>query len=413
MKVCVTPSVLRGKIEIPSSKSFAHRAIICAALASDGGKSVISGISSSKDIEATMSAMNALGAECSDCGNGTVNISGIKKASEGMVTADCNESGSTLRFIIPVAAALGCNTQFVGRGRLPQRPIDIYIRELGKKGIFFNYSGTMPFDISGKLQSGIFEVEGNVSSQFITGLLFALPLLDGDSDIVLTSKLESRPYIDITIDVMKRFGVNVSETADGYRICGGQSYSSCDVRVEGDFSQAAFFCTANAINSDVELCNLNPESVQGDKQIYEIIREACPDGKIKGFRADCSDIPDLVPILSVLAAYGSEESVIYNAERLRIKESDRIESTAAMLNALGGNAEVTNDGLIIRPTNGLKGGTVSGYGDHRIVMAASIAALGCSKNVIIEGAEAVEKSYPDFFKDYNMLGGKANVINME
>ena len=170
---------------------------------------------------------------------------------------------------------------------------------------------------------------------------------------------------------------------------------------------------ANAIGSQVELKNLLPDSVQGDRQITKIVSETCKDGRIGSFRADCSDIPDLVPILSVLAAYGSGESVIYNAQRLRIKESDRLETTAAMLNGIGGDVEVTEDGLIIRPTNSLKGGTVDGCGDHRIVMAAAIAALGCTGDVVITGAEAVEKSYPDFFKDYTKLGGKANVIDLE
>ncbi len=413
MEVCITPSRLRGKLDIPSSKSCAHRALICAALAGDGKTSVISGISGSKDIDATIGAMQALGMKYTDEGNGTVSIIGLSCADGGKKLIDCNESGSTLRFVIPVAAALGCEAEFIGRGRLPQRPIDIYIRELGRNGVHFDYNNTMPFTISGQLKSGRYEVEGNVSSQFITGLLFALPMLEGNSEIVLTSKLESRPYVDITIDTMKRFGVTVTENENGWSIRGGQSYHSHSEKVEGDYSQAAFFYVANAVNSAVELGNLNENSVQGDKRILDIIREACQDGEIKSFRADCSDIPDLVPILSVLAAYGSEESVIYNAQRLRIKESDRLESTAAMLNSLGGDVTVTDDGLIIRPTNGLKGGTVNGYGDHRIVMAAAVAALGCTGNVIIKGAEAVEKSYPDFFKDYNMLGGKANVINLE
>ncbi|MCQ2460198.1 MAG: 3-phosphoshikimate 1-carboxyvinyltransferase [Ruminococcus sp.] len=413
MNVRITPSVLSGKIDIPSSKSVAHRELICAALASDGKSSVISGISGSKDIEATLGAMEALGTVWKDEGNGSVRIFGITEVPSGKRVIDCNESGSTLRFIIPIAAALGCNAEFIGRGRLPQRPIDIYIRELTKNGVKFNYSGTMPFDITGKLQSGTYTVEGNVSSQFITGLLFALPLLEGDSEIVLTTKLESRPYVDITIDVMKRFGVEVEEHENCYKVKGGQKYISNNERVEGDYSQAAFFYVANAVNSDIILGNLNENSVQGDKRIIDIIKGAAVDGKIKSFKADCSDIPDLVPILSVLGAYGTEDSVIYNAARLRIKESDRLETTASMLNAIGGNVEVTEDGLIIHPTGKMTGGTVNGSGDHRIVMAASVAALGCSGEVIINGAEAVEKSYPDFFKDYNSLGGKADVINLE
>lgn len=412
MDMLIKPSLLRGKVRIPASKSCAHRALICAALAN--GHSTVTGLNYSKDIEATMYAMSALGAGfCVGQHNSHIQqVFGIEKIPEKAVI-DCNESGSTLRFIIPIAAALGVETEFHGRGRLPQRPIDIYIRELSKHGITFNYNNTMPFTISGKLTSGKYEIEGNVSSQFITGLLFALPLVDGDSEIVLTSHLESRPYVDITIDILKRFGIVIDETEKGFGIKGGQKYTPSDEKVEGDYSQSAFFCVANALGSHISMENLNPDSVQGDKKIIEITVSAESGGKITGFKADCSDIPDLVPILSVLGAYGTEKSVIYNAERLRIKESDRLAACADMLNNLGGNAVVTPDGLEINPAGGLHGGTVDSFGDHRIVMAAAIAALRCDGEVIIKGAEAVSKSYPNFFDDYKNLGGKADVIDME
>ncbi len=408
MDMLIKPSRLHGTVDIPSSKSVAHRMLICASLA---GNSEISGISFSKDIDATIQAMSALGSMIYTNQNSADIPDEINPPEKAVI--DCNESGSTLRFIIPVAAALGVETEFHGRGRLPQRPIDIYIRELTKHGITFNYNNTMPFTISGRLTSGTYEIEGNVSSQFITGLLFALPLVEGNSEIVLTSKLQSRPYVDITIDVMKRFGISVEETENSFKIKGGQKYIPHDEHVEGDYSQAAFFYVANALGSDVSMNNLNPNSVQGDKKIIDIIKSAVKDGRITGFRADCSDIPDLVPILSVLGAYGTEKSVIYNAERLRIKESDRLAACADMLNNLGGNVTVTPDGLEIQPTGRLHGGTVNSCGDHRIVMAAAVAALCCDGDVIIKGAEAVEKSYPDFFDDYKNLGGVADVIDME
>lgn len=412
MDMLIKSSRLHGIVDIPASKSVAHRILICSALAE--GQSQILGLKYSKDIDATIEAMSALGAEfligqhCSHIQQ----VFGIEKIPEKAVI-DCNESGSTLRFIIPVAAALGVETEFHGRGRLPQRPIDIYTRELTKHGITFNYNNTMPFTISGRLTSGTYEIEGNVSSQFITGLLFALPLIEGDSEIVLTSKLQSRPYVDITIDVMKRFGISIEETENSFKIKGGQKYIPQIETVEGDYSQSAFFYVANALGSDVSMKNLNPESVQGDKKIIDIIKSATKNGRITGFCADCSNIPDLVPILSVLGAYGTEKSVIYNAERLRIKESDRLAACADMLNNLGGNVTVTPDGLEINPTGNMHGGTVDSCGDHRIVMAAAIAALGCNGDVIIKGAEAVEKSYPDFFEDYKNLGGVADVIVME
>lgn len=412
MDMLIKSSRLHGIVDIPASKSIAHRILICSALAE--GQSQILGLKYSKDIDATIEAMSALGAEfligqhCSHIQQ----VFGIEKIPEKAVI-NCNESGSTLRFIIPVAAALGVETEFHGRGRLPQRPIDIYTRELTKHGITFNYNNTMPFTISGRLTSGTYEIEGNVSSQFITGLLFALPLIEGDSEIVLTSKLQSRPYVDITIDVMKRFGISIEETENSFKIKGGQKYIPQIETVEGDYSQSAFFYVANALGSDVSMKNLNPESVQGDKKIIDIIKSATNNGRITGFCADCSNIPDLVPILSVLGAYGTEKSVIYNAERLRIKESDRLAACADMLNNLGGNVTVTPDGLEINPTGNMHGGTVDSCGDHRIVMAAAIAALGCNGDVIIKGAEAVEKSYPDFFEDYKNLGGVADVIVME
>ena len=408
MDIRIEPSQLRGTVDIPASKSCAHRALISAALAE--GISVISGVSMSKDIEATIGAMTALGAEFSVDGT-TVTVTGISSRMDKAVI-DCNESGSTLRFVIPIAAALGTNSRFIGRGRLPQRPIDIYTRELGKNGVKF-LTETMPYDITGTLKGGIFEIEGNVSSQFVTGLLFALPLLEGNSEIRLTSHLESRPYVDITIDILRRFGITVESSENGFRIVGGQKYKPYDYRVEGDYSQAAFFYVANALGSEVNIANLVPDSVQGDRKILEILNETCYNGSIGCYRADCSDIPDLVPILAVLGAFGSGESVIYNAQRLRIKESDRLVTTAAMLNELGGDVAVTEDGLIIRPTGRMHGGTIDSAGDHRIVMAAAIAATKTDGAVIIRGAEAAEKSYPDFFKDYIHLGGKANVIDLE
>ena len=367
----------------------------------------------SKDIEATIASMNALGSQCVYQGGGKVFVRGISKPSEKAVI-DCNESGSTLRFIIPIAAALGTDAVFHGQGRLPERPINIYTRELSKNGITFDYNNTMPFSISGQLSAGIYEIEGDVSSQFITGLLFALPLLKNDSQIILTSRLESRPYVDITINCLKRFGIEIEECENKYIIKGNQKYSSCNLKVEGDYSQAAFFYVSNALGSSIVLHNLDENSVQGDKKILEIISDMCYNStELKNFDADCSDIPDLVPILTVLGCFGNETSRIYNAKRLKIKESNRLEAISVTLNKLGGNVEVTDDGLIIHPVKTLHGGVIDSFGDHRIVMSAAIAAAMSDGDIVIKNAEAVEKSYPEFFRDYNNLGGKANVITLE
>ena len=408
MDLRITPHKLAGTVSIPASKSMAHRAIICAALS--GGTSRISGVTFSKDIHATLSVMQAFGAAYEIMGD-EIRITGIAEPA-AEAAADCCESGSTLRFLIPVAAALGTKTTFLGQGRLPERPITPYLREIPQKGIAFDYQNTMPFTIEGRLQSGSFSLEGDISSQFITGLLFALPLLDGDSDIVLTSPLQSKPYADMTIDCMARFGVTVMETESGYHIPGNQVYQAHDLAVEGDFSQAAFFFAANALGNSVTLENVPKKSVQGDRKIVEILDQMWYNIEEK-LLVNAADIPDLVPILAVAASLCPRNVRIYGAERLRIKESDRLETTAALLNALGGKVQIAPDGLEITPVSGFTGGTVDSAGDHRIAMCAAIAATRASGDVLVRGAHCVEKSYPAFFEDYQSLGGITNGIHLE
>lgn len=410
MDVRITPSRLSGEVKIPASKSISHRLLICAGL-SDGA-SEIDGLSMSEDIKATISCLEALGAKIR-LENGKAYVNGVS-APEKEAILDCRESGSTLRFLIPVAAALGVNTTFIGAGKLPERPITPYLSELPKAGICFNYENTMPFSISGKLDSGEFSVAGDISSQFISGLLFALPMCGGDSVIKLTSALESKPYIDLTINALAQFGIKAAETENGYFIPGNQKYLPHDTKAEGDYSQAAFFAVANAIGSGVEIKNLPEISAQGDKKILEIISEMKYTDKkgLSCFTADVSDIPDLVPILAVLGAMGDKPSYIVNAKRLRIKESDRLHAVSEMLRGLGGKAEELEDGLIIHPVR-LTGGEIDSFNDHRIVMAAAIASTVCKNPVIIKNAGAVRKSYPDFFRDFKNLGGTADVINME
>ncbi len=412
MNVTVYPGRLSGNVDIPSSKSFSHRCLIAAALSD--GVSVVSNVTGSVDIAATVSALTAMGAEISVNGS-EYTVRGIASPKETAVI-DCCESGSTLRFLIPVASALGISAEFRGRGKLPERPITPYIREMSKKGISFDYRNTMPFSVSGRLCHGEYLLEGDISSQFITGLLFALPLCSGDSVIKLTSRLESKPYADMTVSVLRDFGISVREAViDGqlcYLIRGNQHYQAKNCAVEGDFSQAAFFFTANALGSSVDVKNLNKNSVQGDKKILEILDEIGYNnnsGVLNGFTADASDIPDLVPILTVLASFTSGKSEIVGAKRLKIKESDRLTAIADVLNAIGGNVKAFDDRLEILPVQTLKGGTVNGCNDHRIVMSAAIAALRAEGPVTILGAEAVNKSYPTFFDDFARLGGKIEV----
>lgn len=414
MNITVSPAKLHGTVRVPSSKSVAHRMLICAALAE--GISVISEVDISRDITATMEILTAFGATFSVEGS-TITVTGRGgKPAPQTAVADCCESGSTLRFLIPVAAALGISAEFRGQGKLPKRPITAYLRELPPKGVTFDYKNTMPFTINGQLQSGVFELEGDVSSQYVTGLLLALSLLEEDSEIRMLSPLESKPYVNLTIDCLRQFGVTVTETAEGYHIPGGQKLHPCNLAVEGDYSQAAFFYVANALGSEITLTNLNPDSVQGDRKIVQIteeLRRQKEAGEPVCFEADAADIPDLVPILAVLATFGTAPSRIYNAHRLVFKECDRLAATADMLNRLGGKVTVTGDGLEIMPVESLHGGTIDGCNDHRIAMCAAIAGTRSTGDVTILGGECVKKSYPRFYEDYHQLGGITHVIVLE
>lgn len=408
MDVKIYPTKLIGTLNAPSSKSYSHRMIIAAALAD--GVSEISNVTGSNDIQVTAGAMEALGADVLADGS-VYTVRGIKSPAS-KADIDCGESGSTLRFIIPVAAALGTNTTFTGHGKLPERPYTPYVREFAKKGITFESQSGLPMTISGKLSAGEFLLEGDISSQFITGLMFALPLCEEDSVIKLTSPLQSKPYADMTVAALKNFGINIFETKMNglpmYLIKGRQKYSPCRVSVEGDYSQAAFFFTANALGSEINVKNLIPDSVQGDKAIIDIIEKCGSD--MKPFTVDVGNIPDLVPILAVLGCFTEGTSRIVNAARLKIKESDRITAVANALNAIGGRVTAGDDFLEMQHIDRFTGGEVDSCNDHRIVMAAAIATTASAGPVIIRGAEAVNKSYPRFFEDLKALGGEFEIL---
>ncbi len=383
--------------------------IIAAALAN--GVSEISNLSRSADILATINCMRAFGADIELNGDTAV-ICGIKSVPVSAV-ADCCESGSTLRFLIPVACALGINTEFRGEGKLPQRPITPFLEELPKHGVKFDFSkaesgSTLPCSITGRLTAGRFEINGGISSQFITGLMFALPLLDEDSGIILKSHPESKPYIDITMGVLREFGCEVAEREGNYFIKGNSKLKPFSGSVEGDYSQSAFFYVANALGSDIKITGLNGDSFQGDKQIVEICRAFSENNT--PFEIDCSDIPDLVPILSVLGCFCKGKSRIYNAARLRIKECDRLAAMEQCLNRIGGKVSSTEDSLIIEGVERFHGGEVACFNDHRIAMSMAVAATRCDSPLIIRGAECVRKSYPDFFDVYRSIGGEVDKI---
>ncbi|MBE6837512.1 MAG: 3-phosphoshikimate 1-carboxyvinyltransferase [Ruminococcus sp.] len=403
MDIKITPNRLSGKVTVPPSKSVAHRLIICAAFAD--GRSVIENIAPSKDIIATASAMKAFGADIT-LKDGKAYVDGTGEIPKKAVV-DCCESGSTLRFLIPVATALGIETEFHGEGKLPERPITPYLEALPCHNVSFDYNNTMPFSVSGKMTAGLYKIGGDISSQFITGLMLGLSLLDEDSEIELTSHLESKPYVDITIDAMNKFGVVISETKNGYYIKGGQKYKLCSMVCEGDYSQSAFFYVANSLGGNVSISGLSEESAQGDKKIVEICKEIVYNkkGSLKPFKLDCSDIPDLVPILTVLGCFCDGVSEIYNVSRLRIKECDRLEAISECLNKLGGKVEAFTDKLVITGVEKLSGGEVSSYNDHRIAMSMAIASQKCTESLIIRDAQCVSKSYPDFWQVFKSLGG--------
>ena len=394
----IKKSALHGTVTMPPSKSAAHRALICSFLAGGGD---VSPIIESKDMIATVGAINAL------------------KNDEKQI--NCIESGSTLRFMIPVAAALGKSITFVGEGKLPERPIGDYLRLLPEHNVECRSKGGLPLTICGKLSSGTFEIAGDVSSQYITGLLLALPILDGDSEIVLTTELQSKPYVDMTVKVMADFGVVVEETEHGYYIKGSQRYKKRDYIVEGDWSQAAFFLVGGILFGDVELRGLDLNSTQGDKAVVDILRRfggniEVNDGciiarksELIGIEIDATDIPDMVPALAVAGAYARGKTVIKGAERLRFKESDRIESVVYNLKQLGADIVSTPDGMIINGGS-LHCADLKGYNDHRIVMSMSVAASGISGITTIDDAQSISKSYPEFFDDFNSIGGNANVL---
>lgn len=416
-----SPFVPNGTVNVPPSKSDVHRAIICAAMAN--GVSRISPVALSNDIKATIGCIKALGADAV-LENNVLTVDGTNMYKNKTALLDCGESGSTLRFFIPIAAVGNINATFVGKGKLPQRPIGIFTEALPKAGTVCKTEGGLPLEIKGQLKSGIFEIPGNVSSQFITGLLLALPILEGDSEIVLTSPLESVGYISMTIRTMKQFGVNIQATEKGWHIKGGQSYKTCDYTTDGDWSQAAFFMVLGAVSGKVTVKGVAKDSTQGDKKCAEILARfgakvthldnevTVEKGELKAITVDASQIPDLVPVLSVCAAFAEGTTKIINAERLRIKECDRLKATAELLNNLGGKVKELSDGLEITGVSSLKGGNVNGYNDHRIVMSAAVCAARSDEDITATFAMSINKSYPDFYIDYNSIGGKANVLDL-
>lgn len=418
MNVTLSLHEMRGEIDAIASKSDAHRLLIAAALSDAPCRLLLN--STSNDIEATVACLQKAGAVITREGMNLL-VSPIRDIPKSALF-DCGESGSTIRFLMPVAAALGISSVFTGSARLPERPQTPILRAMAKNGVRVSPDGVFPITTEGKLQSGVFTLAGNVSSQFVTGLLFALPLLPGDSEIRLLPPVESKPYIAMTLATVRRFGIEVTEQGNSYFIKGNQTYRSPkEIKVDGDWSNGAFYAAFGAL-SDITVNGLYEPSVQGDKAIADIVRRmgadvTLADGKLTvrknqlhGIDVDASDIPDLVPVVAALAVFAEGTTRITNAGRLRIKESDRLATVTKLIRTAGGDVTELPDGLIINGNKPLKQSfTFSADNDHRLVMAAAV--LSFASSVTITGAEAVNKSYPAFFTDIQKLGGDCHVIH--
>ena len=372
------------------------------------------------DMTATAHCMAALGCRVEEQPDGLLLTPGPLPAA--MPRLHCGESGSTLRFLLPVAAALGCGGCFTGSGRLPRRTVAALVNELTAHGCAADREEGLPLTLTGQLTGGDFSLPGNISSQFVTGLLMALPLLKETSCLRLTAPLQSAAYVELTLALLKRFGIQINPIENGWEIPGGQTYQSPGaIAAEGDWSGAAFWLAAGALNGDLLVTGLEADSVQGDKAFARMLDEMGSPCKAEagGLRssgricrpiaADVSQVPDLAPVLALLCAAGGQALQMTGGARLRDKESDRLAASAAAITALGGRVEEGPDSLTVHPGR-LTGGECDSFGDHRMAMALAVAACGCSGPVTVRGAEAVSKSYPLFWEEYRRLGGKIDVL---
>lgn len=386
MDITITPGKLCGTVAAIPSKSQAHRLLICAAFADRPTTILCSQIN--RDMEATVDCLRALGATIT-YEDGRFLVIPSKDIPKN-ATLPCRESGSTLRFFLPIVGALGVDGLFTMEGRLPHRPLSPLWEEMERMGCALSRPGENTIRCTGKLSCGEYFIDGGVSSQFITGLMLALPLMAGESKLHITGNLQSAPYVDMTRKALECFGIPENPM---YRSPG-------EVTVEGDWSNGAFFLAAETLGNSLTVTNLNQDSAQGDREVARLLpllKSTCP-------TVSAADIPDLVPILAVAAA-ANHGAVFADIQRLRLKESDRVASTVAMLENLGGSAAATENTLTVFPAH-LSGGTVDSFNDHRIAMATAIAATVCREPVTVLGAESVEKSYPQFWAEYRRLGGK-------
>ena len=404
--VGLPPGQHSGEVRIPASKSVAHRLLICSALGESRTSIRIDGFS--RDILATAACLKALGAGI-EIRKDVIRVMPIRKSVSGGMLP-CGESGSTLRFLLPVAGALGASGYFRMEGRLPERPMQVYEDLLCAHGMRIERDGSW-LRFGGQLQSGEYRLPGDVSSQYFSGLLMALPMINGDSTVIAEGKLESADYIRLTEDAISRAGVRLEREGRTWTVPGAQRFQLPGfLRAEGDWSNAAFFLCMGALSEEgVTVRGLNFDSAQGDKAVLEILERfgalvstdadsvTVRRGKLRPVTIDAAPIPDLIPVLSVLACGAVGDTRIINAARLRMKESDRLQSTARLIGDLGGNAEELPEGLVIHGTGALRGGTADPCNDHRIAMSAAVAACMCTQWVTVLDAQCVQKSYHSFW----------------
>lgn len=417
MTVTIRPSAPSGRIRAIASKSAAHRLLICSAFAERETTVLCEELND--DIVATVRCLNALGADIRrDAPYFHVHpVSTLRKGA----SLRCGESGSTLRFLLPVVCMLGADASFLMEGRLPERPLSPLWEELERGGIRFSPKGSNPLSCEGRLTQTDFAIAGNVSSQFISGLLFALALSGKGGTLHILDTLESAPYVQLTVDALALFGVTVTRTEQGFAVAADKLRSPDKAPVEGDWSGAAFPLCMGAVGKyPVTVSGLSLTSAQGDRAILPLLQQfgasvtetaeavTVSPAPLHGIDIDASQIPDLVPVLAAVASVAKGTTVIRHAERLRLKESDRLQTTRTMLNALGAHVTETEDGLRIEGVSSLSGGSVSAFGDHRIAMSAAVASVAATAPVTITGAEATAKSYPAFFEDMAVLGFVCN-----
>ena len=422
MEISFTPENLAGTMHIIPSKSSAHRILIAAALAE--APTTLRLLATSQDIDATGRCLGALGARLV-WRQEELTVWPIPRHLDAVPLLDCGESGSTLRFMLPVAAALCPRVELTALPGLAARPMQPLLDCLAAHGVACTDT-KLPLATSGMLRPGLFVLPGDVSSQYITGLLFALPLLAEQSEIRLTTLLQSAGYVEMTLDTLAQFGIAVQPTATGYLVPGGQQYRSPgQAVVEGDWSNAAFWLAAGALSGPVTVTGLSAHSLQRDRQIVELLGQFGADvtqgpagitvahRPLRGIAVNVRDIPDLLPILAVVAAFAAGDTTFTHAQRLRLKESDRLATVQALLEGLGVRVETTPDSMTVHGTGTPPpGGRADSANDHRIAMAAAVAAAHCTGPVTLVNPMAVNKSYPDFYKDYQQLGGTTHVVNL-